>query len=194
MMMTLTPERVPLTKLPKAGLTGQMLLEMGDIGPCELVEGELVLMSPTKPKHGNVEYRVSKLIGDFVETHDLGDVFVGEVGVYTQRNPDTVRGADVVFISHAQYERSAAGDFFTVAPELVVEILPPDDRWSHVRQKLREYFGIGVRIVLVVDVKEAVIELYRSPTNVQELRAGDVLTMEDVLPGLSLPVEKLLGE
>ncbi|MCB8950894.1 MAG: Uma2 family endonuclease [Ardenticatenales bacterium] len=151
-------------------------------------------MSPTKPKHGNVEYRVSKLIGDFVETHDLGDVFVGEVGVYTQRNPDTVRGADVVFISHAQYERSAAGDFFTVAPELVVEILPPDDRWSHVRQKLREYFGIGVRIVLVVDVKEAVIELYRSPTNVQELRAGDVLTMEDVLPGLSLPVEKLLGE
>ncbi len=192
-MTTLVPETTRQTQSDKTHLTGQMLWEMGDTGPCELVEGELVLMSPTKLHHGKLEYRLSKLIGDFVEAHNLGDISVGEVGIYTQRNPDTVRAADVVFISHAQYERSATGDFFTAAPELVVEILSPNDRWSEVRQKLREYFGIGVRVVLVVDAKESVIELYRSPTDVQEFRPGDILTMEEILPGFALPVARLFS-
>lgn len=190
-MTIVVPEITRQIQSDKMRLTGNMLWEMGEIGPCELVAGEVVFMSPTKPQHGKLEYRLSKLIGDFVETHNLGEIFVGEVGIYTQRNPDTVRAADVVFISHAQYERSAAGDFFTAAPELVVEILSPNDRWGEVRQKLREYFGIGVWGVLVVDTKESVIELYRSPTDVREFRPGDMLPLEEILPGFVLPVARV---
>jgi hypothetical protein len=42
----------------------------------------------------------------------------GEVGIYTRRNPDTVRGADVVFISKERLLRPTRG-FLEVAPELV---------------------------------------------------------------------------
>ena len=34
-----------------------------------------------------------------------GRVAVGDVAIYTRRDPDTVRGADVVFLSHERYAR-----------------------------------------------------------------------------------------
>jgi hypothetical protein len=35
----------------------------------------------------------------------LVKVFVGEVGIFTRRHPDTVRGADVAYLSNEPYER-----------------------------------------------------------------------------------------
>jgi Uma2 family endonuclease len=174
-------------------ITGRELLSMGDIGPCELVEGKIVAMSPTKPVHGHYEYRIAKAIGDFAEAHQLGEVQVGEVGIYTARNPDTVRGADAVFISYERLDQTTAGDYLDVAPELVVEIMSPNDRWSEVRKKLQEYFAIGVKAVLVVEPEEKVISVYRSRTAVTELGEGDTLVIEDVLPGFAVPVSTLFA-
>jgi len=36
-------------------LTGPELLALGDIGPCELIEGKVVPMSPTGDLHGGYE-------------------------------------------------------------------------------------------------------------------------------------------
>lgn len=172
-------------------ITGRELLAMGDIGSCELVEGKIVSMSPTKPVHGHYEYRIAKAIGDFVEANQLGEVQVGEVGIYTARNPDTVRGADAIFISYERLDQATAGDYLDVAPELVVEIMSPNDRWSEVRKKLQEYFGIGVQVILVVEPEEKVISVYRSRTDVMEFGEEDMLVIEDVLPGFAVPVRTL---
>jgi Uma2 family endonuclease len=143
-------------------ITGEELLAMGDIGPSELIEGRLVPISPTKPRHGHYEYRLAKALGDFVDQHNLGEVQVGEVGIYVRRNPDTVRAADILFISHERLVQATPDSFLDVAPELVVEILSPDDRWTQVKKKLRQYFDIGVSVVLVVDPKKRTISLYHS--------------------------------
>lgn len=183
------PEPVEGTK--PALLTGKELLEMGDIGPCELIEGRLVHMSPTKPEHGRIEIRFGRILDTFVSEHGLGEVQGGEVGIYTRRDPDTVRGADILFISRERLARATPGDFLDIAPELVVEILSPSDRWTEVKKKLREYFETGVAVVLVVDPEERSVSVYRSLTNIHELTADDVLTLEDVLPGFSVPVAHL---
>src|SRR3990172_1228054 len=131
-------------------VTGEELLAMGDIGPCELIEGRVVLMSPTGLRHGRHEIRFGKHLDDFVSQHNLGVVAVGEVGIYIRRNPDTVRAADVAFISHTRLaQQKQPSGFLEIAPELVVEIMSPDDRWSEVKQKLREYFSIGVKLIWV---------------------------------------------
>lgn len=174
-------------------LTGEELAAMGDIGPCELIEGRLVHMSPTRPQHGGIESRLDRRLGAFVEERDLGEVQVGEVGIFTHRNPDTVRGADVLFISHERLARATPGQFYDVAPELVIEILSPDERWSYLKKKLREYFEIGVTVVLVVDPDERSVAAYRSLTDIREFGENDVLTIEDVLPGFSLPLADLFG-
>jgi Uma2 family endonuclease len=172
-------------------ITGKELLAMGDIGPCELVEGRIVSMSPTKIRHGQLEYRLARMLGEFVEVNDLGEIFVGEVGIYVQRNPDTVRAADVLFISHERLAKATTDDFLDVAPELVIEIMSPSDRWSEVRRKLREYLAAGVAVVLVVEPDERIISAFRSLTDVQEFTAEDVLVMEDVLPGFQLSLAGL---
>jgi len=173
--------------------TGEEALALGDIGPYELIEGRIVRMSPTQPQHGNYEYRLAKVLGDFVDRHGLGQVQVGEVGIYVRRNPDTVRAADVLFISNERLAKASPAGFLDVAPELVAEIVSPDDRWTEIRQKIREYLSAGVNVVLVFDPSERTIIVCRSPTDQRELTTADMLTLEDILPGFSVPVAELFS-
>ncbi|MBK8988860.1 MAG: Uma2 family endonuclease [Chloroflexi bacterium] len=174
-------------------ITGEELLEMGDMGPCELVEGRIVPMSPTKIQHGRFEYKLARLLGDFVAENNLGEIMVGEVGIYVQRDPDTIRAADILFISHERLAQASPNSFLDVPPELVVEILSPSDRWNDVRRKLREYFAAGVNVVLIIEPDEQTVSVYRAPTALQELTGTAVLTLDDILPGFRCVVADLFA-
>ncbi len=169
-------------------ITGEELAEMGDIGRCELVEGALMMRSPTGWRHGRYEARFGYILQNFIEENPLGEIFVGEVGIYTRRDPDTIRGADVLFISHERLAQVQARSFLDVAPELIIEVMSPDDRWSEVKQKLKEYFAIGVTIVWVADPTDKTISIYRSLTDVRILSENEVITGEDVLPDFKVNV------
>ena len=179
----------------EALLTGEEALALGDIGSYELIEGRIVYTSPTGVAHGDYESNFVEFLKAFVRKNKLGKVVSGEVGLYTHRNPDTVRGADVAFISNDRYaQRQQQSGFLDVAPELIVEILSPDDRWSEVKQKLKEYFSIGVKLVWVADPADKTVYAYRSLTDVREFTAADALTGDDVLPGFSVQVAELFEE
>jgi Uma2 family endonuclease len=176
-------------------MTGEELSASGHSALCELVEGRIVPMSPTSFKHGNYEGNFYEHLKAYVRRRKSGKVLVGEVGLYTHRNPDTVRAADVAFISNERLARqSKAGGYLEVAPELVVEILSPDDRWSDVTQKLREYFAVDVRLVWVADPEARVVYAYRSLTDVREFNLADTIMGDDVLPEFSVPVASLFEE
>lgn len=174
-------------------VTGEELMAMGDIGPCELVEGRIVEMTPTEPSHGRIESRFDHALSEFVREKDLGEVMVGEVGLYTRRDPDTVRAADILFISHERYGRATPDSYLDVAPELIVEILSPGDRWADVQEKLREYFEAGVDVVILVEPEAKIVSVYRSTTEIEEFGGEDELTVPDLLPGFSLPLPHLFG-
>ncbi len=191
-MADLTVANAPVLAEPL--VTGEALAEMGDIGRCELVEGKIIMRSPTGWQHGKFERRLAHALGSFVDEHQLGEVLVGEVGLYTQRDPDSVRGADVIFISHERLAQVQSTSFLDVAPELIVEVMSPDDRWIEVKQKLREYFAIGVMLVWVVDPADQTVSVYRSLTEVRLLAGSDQLTGEEALPGFSVPVNALFSD
>lgn len=172
-------------------ITGEELLAAGIMGRYELVKGRVIFMSPTGNEHGSYEGNFFYELRSFVEAHNLGKVQVGEVGVYTQRNPDTIRGADVLFISHERYAQQEKVGFLTVAPDLIVEILSPGDRWSEVMTKLHEYFEIGVHLVWVADPQVRRVYAYRSITDVRVFTEADDLPGDDVLPGFSVKVARL---
>jgi Uma2 family endonuclease len=179
----------PETKL----ITGDELLEMGDIGPCELIDGRIVPMAPTGGEHGFVEFNLGTELRSFVRQHKLGWVMGGEVGIYTRRNPDRVRGADVLFISKERATERPAG-FLKTAPELVVEVISPTDRWQDIQQKIEEYFAIGVRWIWVVEPDNRAVRVYRSINEVQKLEESDTLVGEGTLAGFTLPVAEIFAE
>lgn len=132
------------TREPTRLLTDDELLRMPGLDPCELVAGRVVPMTPTNPTHGRIEANVAAALKHFARAQNLGVVMAGEVGVFTARNPDTVRAADVLFLSHDRNSRRERQErFLDVAPELTVEILSPTDRPEQVRRKLGEYFAAG---------------------------------------------------
>jgi Uma2 family endonuclease len=175
-------------------ISGDELLAMGDIGPCELIEGNIVPMSPAGGRHGRIEFTVGRHIGNFVAERKNGRVMGGETGIYTRRNPDTVRGADVLFISKERMPNEPPAGFLETAPDLVVEVLSPTTRWKELRTKLVEYLAIGVAQGWIIDPVHRAIWVYRSATDVRQFVEGDTLNGEGALEGFALPLDTLFTE
>jgi Uma2 family endonuclease len=182
------------TSVVEGLITGDELLAMGDVGPCELIDGRIVRMSPTGGEHGAIEVALTARLHAHVSERRLGWVLGGEVGIYTRRNPDRVRGADAAFVSRNRLAARPGRRFLEVAPELVVEVLSPDDRWQDIRQKIEEYFAIGVERVWVVEPENRAVLVYRSPGESERLKEGDVLEGHGRLEGFRMPVADLFRE
>jgi len=175
-------------------ITGEDLLAMGDIGPCELIDGRIVRMNPTGRSHAFVESNLSSALTLFVRQRKLGQVLVGEVGVFTRIDPDRVRAADIAFVSNERLSRTSSKGYLKVAPELVVEVISPTDRWQDVRQKLEEYFAIGAHRVWIVEPDNRDVLVYSASTETRKVGEGDLLMGEGVLDGFTLPVAELFEE
>jgi Uma2 family endonuclease len=180
-----------LSKSEKRRVTGEELFRRPDLEPCELVEGKIVPMSPTGFLHGDVELELGGALRTWARETGRGRAVGGEVGIYVRRSPDTVRAADLLYISRERLAGRTPVGYLDVAPELVVEILSPDDRWDDVMEKLAEYFVAGVDRVWVVAPKLRSVFAYRSLTESRQLGEGDLLSDEEILPGFALPVARL---
>jgi Uma2 family endonuclease len=79
-------------------MTAEQFSQRPDPGcPEELVHGRVVGMPPHDRRHGYVCGLAYYLLRRFVDEHELGRVMSNDSGVITQRDPDTVRGADVAY-------------------------------------------------------------------------------------------------
>ncbi len=172
-------------------ISGEELFAMGDIGPSELVRGEVVRHMPTGHPHGLIENIIGALLYIYLSTKQIGRALTGEVGIYTTRQPDTIRAADVVFISNERLQQVQPSGYLDVAPELVVEIMSPSNSWSEVHEKLAEYFAVDVKMVWVVDPQLEQIHVYRGVDQVKLLQKADTLTGEDVLPEFEVALTEI---
>lgn len=176
-------------------LTAAELLELPDDGQRhELIAGELHSMPPTGESHGRAAVILVFSIEAHVQANNLGLVFVGETGYLLATDPDTVRAADVSFVRLERIEaEGVVTGYRRGAPDLVVEIVSPTDRYTAVEQKAAEWFAGGARMVVVVDPRRRTVSIRRSPTDVRVLTTADELDGEDVVPGWRLPVARLFG-
>jgi Uma2 family endonuclease len=180
------------TAAPAALLTAEEFTVGYENVHAELVKGVVKEYPVPWFKHGFICSKIDRLIGTHVDAHDLGRTASNDTWIRTGTNPDTVRGADVCFFS---YERLPKGEvpegLLPAAPDLVVEVRSPSDRWNDIFIKVGEYLNAGVRAVVVLDPKTTSATVYRSEELQQTFHNGDPLTLPDVLPGFSVPVGRL---
>ncbi len=150
--------------------------------PEELVKGAIVAMTPPKPRHGEVCWTAGWIIGGFVRTESIGRLVSNDAGVIIQRDPDTLRGADLAYYS---FDRVPPGPlpntYLEVAPDLVVEVRSHDQRWSSLLEKVGEYLSVGVRAAVVLDPGTASIHLFRPESAPEQFRGDEELTIVEVL-------------
>ena len=157
----------------------------------DLVRGRLVRFPMPGSEHGRICGKVSRILGNFADDHDLGHVLTNDTFIRLSAEPPTVRGADIAFISYARLPRGPLGSGpLEVMPELVVEVRSPSDRRGTSLAKIADYLVAGVPVVMVVDPALEAVALYRGDELPQRLHNGDELTLPDILPGFSVPVKR----
>jgi Uma2 family endonuclease len=172
-------------------LTAEQLFQRPDLGRCELLRGELVLMSPSGSLHAIVAASVAGILYDYVAQHKLGWVFGAEGGFQIGHDPDTVRAPDVAFVRADRMPATVPGGFFPGPPDLAVEVLSPHDRASEVLAKVSDWLDAGCRKVWVVDPETRNVAVYAPKAETLILRRSDVLSDEDIFPGLRIEVREI---
>jgi Uma2 family endonuclease len=174
-------------------LTAKDLQEMGEEGEfCELVDGELVKMSPSFFPEARVVRTIFLLLGTFVAQHRLGEVFGPDLGY--ELTPHRVRAPDVSFVSAEKLVAYGnPQEFAKIVPDLVVEVISPEVKYGYLQRKIRDYFEAGVRILWIVDPEMQTVTVYRSPVDLRVLTVADILSGEDVLPSFSCRMAELFA-
>jgi Uma2 family endonuclease len=136
----------------------------------ELERGEVVEVSRPGERHGFVCLNVGRLLGN-------------DTGVLLERDPDTVRGPDVVLYDQARrYEELSAG-YCEQPPTLAVAVLSPNYRWGKVSQRITQFLAQGVAVVWVVDPEGQSLTVSRANQLPQVFEGDDELTGEPEMPG-----------
>ena len=180
------------TEKSAALLTAEDYLRLPDDGRrTELRRGVVAYMNPPGFRHGEVCGNVYHYVDNFVRAQKLGRTLTNDSGIITERNPDTVRGADVTFYS---YQRVAKGQspvgYPGASPEIVFEVVSPTNTRREIARKTGEYLNAGVNVVCVVDPQFQTANLHYPDLPDKTLQGDDLLTFAE-LPGFSVAVRRL---
>jgi Uma2 family endonuclease len=177
--------------MSKRTMTEADLLDVAD-NSCrhELVAGVIVAKPFPTARHDRAVRRLRRLLADFVDAHALGEVF-GAIGYVLARDPDTIRGPDLSFISRERLKDVDDARFFSGAPDLAVEILSPSHRCGEMHATIADYLAAGAQLAWVVDPDRKSVTTYRTLLAPLRLEPHDTLGGEGVFPGLAIPIEAI---
>ncbi|MGH2562604.1 MAG: Uma2 family endonuclease [Thermomicrobiales bacterium] len=171
-------------------LTAADLEELGpDYRWFELIDGVLHERGTMGGRHGEIGFDLGLHVGIFVADHRLGRLYTSDTRFILSRDPYTVRMPDVAFVRADRLppEQERVGPM-PLAPDLVVEVVSPDDRYEEVTQKIELYQRAGVPLLWLVEPRRKTVTIYAAGHEPRSLTATDTLDGGNVLPGFSLPV------
>jgi len=157
----------------------------------EWVDGEVVMYSPASKRHQNIADFLLKVMGTYVESHDLGMVISAPFQMKLERG----REPDLLFVASEHLGRLEE-TYLDGPADLVVEIVSPESAGRDRGEKLYEYARGGVPEYWLIDLQMEWADFYR----LEGERYRRVFSGEEgkyhalTLPGFWLRVEWLWQE
>ena len=174
----------------KTEVTPEELLAMPEGGHYELIDGELKERRVSLLSN-LVVAEITAILRNHCRSQYLGWILAAERGYQCfPWKPGRVRRSDVSFIraDRMSKERLSEG-FCSIAPDVAVEVVSPNDRIWKLNQKVDDYLRAGVKLVWVVHPDIHAVQVFRADGSGSWLRASDELSGEDVIPGFRWRVE-----
>jgi Uma2 family endonuclease len=181
-----------MATVTKTRYTPEDLLEIDDRPMPELVDGEL-LEREMGQKADAIAATIIYFLLRYVREHDLGLVNGGQ-GSYQifPDAPNKVRIPDVSFTRKARVPADGPAEGHgRVAPDLAVEVISPNDTAKDLTRKINDFLGAGIPLIWVVDPDTRTVQVFRLDGSAQNLKIGDFLDGEDILPGFRLEVASI---
>ena len=164
---------------------------IGEDDRVELLEGEIFRMSPIGSRHAASVARLTALF--FRAVGERAVVWVQNplrLGDYSEPQPDVV-------LARPRPDFYASGHPGPEDVFLVVEVMESSQDYDR-EIKLPLYARYGVCEVWLVDLEGRAVEVYRKPSaggyrEVRRVTPGSGSLSVEALPGVSLPLEEILG-
>ncbi len=188
-MTTALPHDSVLGAAPRRA-TPDDLVRVEDRGLYELVDGQLVekrMGSEASWIAGRIKYHLTAHV---LETR-AGEVLPEQTYLCFPDDPDQTRRPDVSLIVTARVPRPWPTGHLTVRPDLAVEVVSPNDAAIELEIKLDDYRSAGIPLVWVVIPDVRLVRVHRLGGPITEVRPGDILGGEPVLPGFAVAVADL---
>lgn len=159
---------------------------------CELVDGVLV-EKPMGCRESALAMYIGGLLGSYIRPGRLG-VILGEAG-FLRVFPGQVRAPDVTFIPWSAFPGGRPPDepFWSVAPDLIVEVLSPTNTTAEIDRKLTELFRLGCKLAWVIDPETESAKVYTSAKRFKEYERTATLDGGKGLPGFTLSLADLFA-
>lgn len=185
----------PPASSPRLMTEEEFFARHGSESRVELLDGRLVRYPMPGSPHGYIGNNLAFEVTLFARQHGLGRVFGLDTFLRIRRNPDRVRGVDMMFVSFSRLaaDQPVPAGVMTHVPELVGEVKSRSDTWNEVFEKVEEYLILGVSAVLVVDPETKSVLVLRRGQDQQTFGESDTLVVPDVLPGFAVPVARLFS-
>lgn len=201
-MTTTVIEGTPRVTIPAALMTAEELLTYPLPNKrVELVRGRLIVREPPGMRHGECALRIGVALSNVLSRDressgapdTRGRVLTCDAGFTLARDPDTVRGPDVAYVSRERWGGPLPDGYGEFAPDLAVEVRSPDDRLGSLLAKVGDWLEAGARLVWVVDPSSQQVAVYRADGTQAVLGVADVLEGGDVLPGFAYAIAELFA-
>ncbi|MDX1992411.1 MAG: Uma2 family endonuclease [bacterium] len=187
----------------RVGMPLADFIRENDHQPFELIQGEKVPKMPTVAGHNETLHIVFQLLVAFVTSRLLGLVRMESTFILPDSDDqDWVKGSrtpDILFFAAERLAayKTARPDWrsrpYAMVPDLVIEIVSPNDSYSDLDAKADLYLADGVRTVWAVDPQRRTVRVY-TDAGEYRLKGDDVLYGGDVVPGFETAISAFFQE
>lgn len=156
-------------------------------------EGKLIIMSPTGSSTGEKNSSLLIQVGNWNLSNKSGKVFDSSTGF--KFIDGAVRSPDVTWIELSRWNELTPEQqdrFAPIDPDFVIELRSPTDKLFDLQQKMSEYLSCGVRLGWLINPQDKQVEIYRQGQDVEILNNPQLLSGENVMPGLEVDLSDIL--
>ncbi|HLE68800.1 MAG TPA: Uma2 family endonuclease [Vicinamibacteria bacterium] len=163
-------------------------------GKAELVNGEIVQMSPTGDVPSRAASAINARLRGYEASAKTGRAYGDNTGFLVRLPGRQSFSPDVAFFVGPRF----GGKFLEGAPIFAVEVRSEGDYGERAERKMAakraDYFAAGTQVVWDVDVlRGELIRVFRAtdPENPALYRRGEIADAEPALPGFRMPVDEI---
>jgi Uma2 family endonuclease len=155
----------------------------------ELVNGMIVDKNESTQLTAVISGRISYFLNQYVIPRECGYV-TGAMAYYALSTNDLC-SPDVAYLSKEKHP-TLSGDFFPLAPDIVIEIIKPNTKAVRLHEKISTYADGGASMVWeVYPTLKSINIMYYPIRKGKSLANDDILDCGDILPGFEVKVSDI---
>ncbi len=156
----------------------------------EIIDGELIQMTPACYGHGMVGFRIAMEFNNHCKSRPNLKFCADNIGFLVKRNPDTLLSPDAALFRARPMEKTTWLEF---APEIAVEVLSPSNSVAEMTFKRHRYFESGTEQFWLVDPEAHQLEIHHRDGRIVRADGAAIVEGEGIAEGLRIELTEIFA-